>query len=84
MANTAQSETDTDSTLTALFSESNARLLVEIRPADQARFEARFAGLPLARLGEVTREPRLTIGDEARPAVSLPLEQLCAAWLAAE
>jgi len=84
VANTPQSGFDTDNILTTLFSESNGRLLVEIRPAEQARFEARFAGLPLARLGEVTREPRLTIGDEARPAVSLPLEQLCAVWLATE
>ena len=66
--------------VSALFSESNSRLLAEVRPEQQASFEARFAGLPLARLGVVTHDPRLIIGR----AISLPLDQLCAAWLGAQ
>jgi len=62
---------------TALFSESNGRLLAEVPPVHQASFEARFAGLPLARLGVVTDDARLNIGR----AISLPLAELCAAWL---
>ncbi len=37
----------------ALFSESLSRWLVEVAPADAELFEARFAGLPLAPVGEV-------------------------------
>jgi phosphoribosylformylglycinamidine synthase len=67
----------------ALFSESNGRLLAEVRPAHQASFEARFAGLPLARLGAVTADGQLRLGSHAQPAIDLPLAQLCAAWLEA-
>jgi phosphoribosylformylglycinamidine (FGAM) synthase-like enzyme len=62
---------------TALFSESNGRLLAEVSPEQAASFEARFAGLPLARLGLVTAEPRLIIGSQ----ITLKVAELCAAWL---
>jgi phosphoribosylformylglycinamidine synthase II len=75
---------EADGALTALFSESNGRLLVEVRPAEQASFEDRFAQLPLARLGVVADSGRLTIGAGPSAMVSLPLEQLCAAWLEAD
>ena len=45
---------DDDATL--LFSESPSRFLVELRPADAPAFEAALAGLPCARIGEVTAE----------------------------
>ena len=51
--------------------------LAEVPLAHQSTFEARFAGLPLSRLGVVTGNARLTIGR----AISLPLSNLCAAWL---
>jgi len=41
---------------TILFSESNGRFLVEVRPADAAPFEAALAGCPLAKVGKVTEE----------------------------
>jgi len=39
-----------------LFSESNGRFLVEVRPEDAAGFEAALAGCPFASVGEVTKE----------------------------
>ena len=68
----------------ALFSESNGRLLVEVPSTQQASFEARFAGLTLARLGVVTDEAQLSISLGGQPAIALPLAQLCAAWLGAD
>lgn len=44
-----------------LFSESNSRFLCEVRPDKAAAFEAALAGVPHARLGEVTTERRLEI-----------------------
>jgi phosphoribosylformylglycinamidine synthase len=69
-----------DEAAVSLFSESNGRLLVEVSPAHQARFEARFAGVPLARAGTVSAAERLTIRVGLTPAVTLPLDQLCAAF----
>jgi len=72
---------EADDTAMALFSESNGRLLAEVPPAHQASFEARFAGLPLTRLGVVSDGAQLTISVGAVAAISLPVEQLCGAWL---
>jgi phosphoribosylformylglycinamidine synthase len=44
-----------------LFSESNTRLLCEVSPADADAFEARFAGVPLAKIGMVAGEPRVRV-----------------------
>ncbi len=44
-----------------LFSESNSRLLLEVRPADVPAFEALFAGLPCRSVGEVREDPILEI-----------------------
>jgi phosphoribosylformylglycinamidine synthase II len=68
----------------SLFSESNGRLLVEVQPEHQASFEARFDGLPLAELGIVTSVEHLTIAGASAPAISLPIAQLCCAWLGAD
>ncbi len=60
-----------------LFSESNSRFVVSVAPSRAAAFEARFAGLPCARIGQVTAEPRLHIrGQGGRPRVSCPLAPL--------
>ncbi len=67
--------------VSALFSESNGRLLAEVPPGQQASFEARFTGLALARLGVVTAAAELNITIGAAPAIALPLDALCAAWL---
>lgn len=65
----------------ALFSESPSRFLVEVRPADQAAFEALLAGLPYAQIGDVTEARELVIsglgGDEV---LRTDLARLKAAW----
>lgn len=64
-----------------LFSESATRFLVEVRPALAADFEATFAGLPLARLGQTVKEPRLRIaGASGEWVVWAALDQLKEAW----
>jgi len=68
----------------ALFSESAPRYLMEV-PRERARdFEALFAGLPHACVGEVTAEPRLhCLGAEKEVWLDEPVEGLKAAWLSA-
>jgi phosphoribosylformylglycinamidine synthase len=45
----------------AMFGESPSRFLVEVKPENAAAFEAAFAGLPVARVGQTVAEPRLRI-----------------------
>lgn len=63
-----------------LFSESNGRLLLEVRPEDAAALEAQLSSVPLIPLGLVTAEPTLTITDGGQPLVALSVEQLVNAW----
>jgi phosphoribosylformylglycinamidine synthase len=58
--------------LTAMFSESLGRLLVEVRPEDAAEFERMMDGYPAARIGETTREGTVQIrGEDIFVAVSV-------------
>lgn len=66
--------------LTALFSESNGRLLAEVRPTNCAAFESHFSGLPLQRLGLVTNAPRLSITTRTATLISLTIAELVSAW----
>jgi phosphoribosylformylglycinamidine synthase subunit PurSL len=72
---------DVDNDLIALFAESTTRFLVEVRSADAVAFEAALAGMPCARIGEVTAEPRLVVrglgGDEI---IVATVDELAAAW----
>ncbi|MCS6909670.1 MAG: phosphoribosylformylglycinamidine synthase subunit PurL [Anaerolineales bacterium] len=70
----------TDDPITALFSESNGRLLVEVHPSDCAAFEQVLAGLPLARLGMVTGGDRLTLTTTTETLISLTTTELLTAW----
>src|SRR5262249_54267412 len=64
-----------------LFSEWPTRWLAEVEPAHAAAFEACFAGLPLAAVGQTTREPRLRIaGAGGEWVVWAALAELKAAW----
>lgn len=53
-----------------LFAESTGRLIVEVTPAHAEAFEALFTGLPLTRIGAVSSEPILTIGDQVQVAIA--------------
>jgi len=64
-----------------LFSESNSRFLVEVRPRDARAFEALFAGLPCAKVGEVVDSDVLAMsGMDGRTVVWAELATLKAAW----
>ncbi len=70
----------TDDPVTALFSESNGRLLVEVQPTNCAAFEQVLAGLPFARVGMVTGSERLTLTTNTETLISLTLTELIKAW----
>ncbi len=65
-----------------LFSESQSRFLVEIRPADAAAAEERLraAGAPFGRLGAVTGGDKLTLRLGEKAVVSELLSELKEAW----
>jgi phosphoribosylformylglycinamidine synthase len=64
-----------------LFSESNTRFLCEVPASLAAAFEAKFAGVAHARIGEVTSGSRLEIVSGDRSLVSAELSALKTAWL---
>jgi len=64
----------------ALFGETNGCLLVEVPPDSAAGFETKLAGLPMQKMGAVTREPALVIRSGTQVLVSVPVEQLVQAW----
>ncbi|MCL5952399.1 MAG: phosphoribosylformylglycinamidine synthase subunit PurL [Chloroflexi bacterium] len=68
--------------VTALFSESNGRLLVEVRAADGAGFEAYFKSLrdQVARIGTVTKDDHLSIGIGQARLIDLPVDNLVNTW----
>jgi len=71
---------DSDDPLTTLFSESNGRLLVEIRPADCVAFESHFSGLPIYRIGMITTDLHLNVRFRQEAVISLPISDLVSAW----
>jgi phosphoribosylformylglycinamidine synthase subunit PurSL len=65
-----------------LFSESNSRFLIEVPPQHAAEFETVFAGLPVARIGVVSKSPRLIVtdGSQTTKLIDAPLDDLKHAW----
>ena len=65
-----------------LFSESNGRYIVEVRPEHTEAFEALMDGLPCARIGQVARIAQLTIESccDEGTLFSLPSATLKQAW----
>ena len=69
------------SNVSQLFSESNGRLLLEVRPEDAPQLEAQLAGQPLVQLGKVTAESQMVVHDAAGDAViDLAVDALVSAW----
>jgi len=63
----------------ALFAESGSRLLVCVGPAEREAFEALLAGrqgLPWARLGTLTAEPRLRVRQGGDTVVDRSIAEL--------
>ncbi len=65
---------------TALFSESNGRLLLEVQPANVDALERCFASLPLTRLGVVSESPILVINGGSERLIELQLDEMVLAW----
>ena len=59
-----------------LFSESNSRFVIEVAPESVSAVESLFKELPMYKLGEVTSEKVLMLGEE----FSVSVEELKAAW----
>jgi phosphoribosylformylglycinamidine synthase len=64
----------------ALFSESTTRFLVEVEPDAISRFEAVFAGLPLARVGVVTDRSQLKCVVGSETLLDQDCRELKSAW----
>ncbi|MEX0677186.1 MAG: phosphoribosylformylglycinamidine synthase subunit PurL [Pirellulales bacterium] len=65
-----------------LFSESNTRFLCEVSPENSGDFERQLAGVPHARVGEVTAAPALHVSLDGHPVMVAELARLKAAWQA--
>ncbi|MEM7125906.1 MAG: phosphoribosylformylglycinamidine synthase subunit PurL [Chloroflexota bacterium] len=63
-----------------LFSESNGRLLLEIRPEDVEAFHEVMNQVSVQKLGHVTSELVVEIISDQKPLVSLSLDQIIQAW----
>ncbi|MEM3069901.1 MAG: phosphoribosylformylglycinamidine synthase subunit PurL [Candidatus Bathyarchaeia archaeon] len=63
-----------------LFSESNGRLLVEVKPEHRSSFERLMVGVEFSPLGVVTAEDRFKVLERRRTILDLSLEELVAAW----
>ncbi|MEW6113296.1 MAG: phosphoribosylformylglycinamidine synthase subunit PurS [Thermodesulfobacteriota bacterium] len=67
----------------ALFSESPCRFLLSVRQEDQASLEAALSGHPLAKVGEVTSEPRVRVqGLQGATVIDAEIWDLKQAWQA--
>ena len=77
---------DTEGTLradTLLFSESQSRLLVTVRPDNRAAFEVLFAGQSCALIGEITEDPTFVVNNaQGEAIISTRIEDLKEAWQA--
>jgi phosphoribosylformylglycinamidine synthase subunit PurSL len=64
-----------------LFSESQARILIEVEPVNASRVESLFSGLPLRRIGVVTKGDLIRIqGLDGTTVISLSRIDAKAAW----
>ena len=64
----------------ALFGETNGCFLVEVSADLCTAFEASLASPHLTRIGAVTQDPDLSIRIGGKPAISISVEELLAAW----
>jgi|AntRauTorcE11897_2_1112592.scaffolds.fasta_scaffold00100_15 phosphoribosylformylglycinamidine synthase len=66
---------DVDLDPDVLFNEGPGRFVVSIDPKNREQFESIFQDLPLQRIGVVSTDPELQIGD-----ITLPLEAMVTTW----
>lgn len=66
---------------TILFSESNTRFVVEVRPEKEQAFEAKMKGLKFAKIGTVEKGKKLEIkGLKGSTAISASIDKLKKTW----
>jgi len=63
-----------------LFAESNARFVVEVQKKDERRFCTLMRGIPLGKLGCVTKTPMLTISYQKKPIINMSTATLKKTW----
>ncbi|NJB68211.1 phosphoribosylformylglycinamidine synthase [Desulfobaculum xiamenense] len=63
-----------------LYSESNSRLLVSVKPENRDAFEAIFAGQHFACIGEVTGADTLHVDHDGKTIIAENVETLASAW----
>jgi phosphoribosylformylglycinamidine synthase len=63
-----------------VFKETNGCLLIEVQPQHTAEVEKLFVDLPLQRLGLVTSTQQLNISTPSQSLISIPVDNLVAAW----
>ena len=69
-----------ESNAVALFSESQSRFVATVSTEKAAAFEAKLAGCPVQRVGEVIEEASLRMSGLNGFAAEAPLAELKAAW----
>ncbi|MBU1003853.1 MAG: phosphoribosylformylglycinamidine synthase [Proteobacteria bacterium] len=65
-----------------LYSESNSRLLITVRPENRHAFEAAFKGQHFALIGEVTDQGTLTVTKGEQQLINEAVDSLTASWKA--
>jgi phosphoribosylformylglycinamidine synthase len=73
-------EKDGGDPLRLLFGECTGTLLAEVRAQDKEKFLSLFAGLPLAWIGRVTEDPKLSMSIRGASILDVPLSDLIASW----
>ncbi|MCC6458553.1 MAG: phosphoribosylformylglycinamidine synthase subunit PurL [Caldilineaceae bacterium] len=68
------------SPISALFAESNGRLVVEVAPEDALALEATLAGSSFTRLGVVTERQQFSLAVDGTPTIDLSVAELVSAW----
>jgi phosphoribosylformylglycinamidine synthase len=69
-----------DDHIRVLFGECAGALLVEVRKQDKEKFLLRFQGLPLAWMGTVTEEQKLSMFLHGFSVLEVPVSDLLTAW----
>jgi phosphoribosylformylglycinamidine synthase len=63
-----------------LFSESQSRFVITVKPEYRVQFETLLAGLPCGRLGVVTSAPVLALQDGGQALFSANLDEMFSSW----
>jgi phosphoribosylformylglycinamidine synthase len=63
-----------------LFSESQSRFVITVKPEHHVQFETLLAGLPCGRLGVVTSAPVLALQDGGQALFSANLDEMFSSW----